>query len=373
MNKHYDNIDDLTLETKIIDQKDGYYAFEDTVFFGAKGGQEADRGTINGQEVLDLKWEGDQLYHRVAGPLDNPILLQVDKETRYINTTVQTALHYLDGFYNDRGMVLIAVGVTPDHQWYELDSDQVTPELLEETEAFMADVISQNIPTTFSYMAGEDYLDEFYQQFDELRLVHLGDYNSQPCGTPHVKHSGQIGSFTILDTESTKQGTKVHFAVYQPAQDLFKKYFRLAKDLSHVLNTSDEETLDRVKDLVANQKELKNQIKQLKKDYFDLKGQALAQEEAGIIDYPIEDRSDLQLLAQAMNRHLHKDKIILSTMGTDLYFAFLSGQGQARTMMDKLKEVYPQAKGGGSPKIVTGSITSLGKDDLKPFFESLLN
>ena len=62
--KNYDDFEKLTCTTKIKDVKDGYYAFDDTVFYGEKGGQLADHGTINGQAVIDLKWDGDTLYHQ---------------------------------------------------------------------------------------------------------------------------------------------------------------------------------------------------------------------------------------------------------------------------------------------------------------------
>ena len=54
-----------------------------------KGGMPSDKGTINGLEVLDLKWDGDTLYHKVNGELSNPIHMEVDLLTRHNNTIVQ--------------------------------------------------------------------------------------------------------------------------------------------------------------------------------------------------------------------------------------------------------------------------------------------
>ena len=47
MNPYYDDFSQLSLTTHIIDQKDDYYAFEATVFYGEKGGMPSDRGWIN--------------------------------------------------------------------------------------------------------------------------------------------------------------------------------------------------------------------------------------------------------------------------------------------------------------------------------------
>ena len=51
---HYDNLLNLSCDTTITTEKDGYYTFKETVFYGEKGGMPGDKGTINGQVVIDL-------------------------------------------------------------------------------------------------------------------------------------------------------------------------------------------------------------------------------------------------------------------------------------------------------------------------------
>ena len=372
MNKHYDNIDELSCQTRISDIQGDYYAFEDTVFFGAKGGQESDQGTINGQEVLDLKWEGDQLYHKVSEPISDPVLMEVNRQTRYINTSVQTTLHYLDGFYNDRGMILIADGIDPRNQWYELDSQDVSWELLHETELFMANVISENVPTTYTYIEGKDYPDPFYQQFDLVRLVHLGQYNSQPCGTPHLNHSGQIGSFTILDAEKTKKGTRVYFAIHRSAQDRFKDYYTIIKDISRLLNTSHQESPQRVQEILQTNKELQKDLKAIKKELMTYQAKELSQDPKVVVKYPLQDRGDLQMLAQSLNQIVTQTKVILSEIDDTVHMAILSPEGQARKLLEKVKDSFPSIKGGGSPKIVTASLHGVQLEDLETGMKSIL-
>ena len=52
MNRNYDDFLKLTLDTRIKTVRDGWYAFEDTVFYGEKGGALADEGEINGQKAV---------------------------------------------------------------------------------------------------------------------------------------------------------------------------------------------------------------------------------------------------------------------------------------------------------------------------------
>ena len=59
MTRIYDDFLNLTLDTRIKNVRDGWYEFEQTVFYGEKGGILPDEGMINGQKVLKLQWEGD--------------------------------------------------------------------------------------------------------------------------------------------------------------------------------------------------------------------------------------------------------------------------------------------------------------------------
>ena len=118
MNKHYDNFKEITLNTTIKEVVDGYYTFEDTIFYGEKGGMLSDKGTINGLKVLELKWDGETLLHKVDGELTNPIEMKVCRRMRYLNTAVQSALHLLDGYYAKLGLYLPSLISWINFSWF---------------------------------------------------------------------------------------------------------------------------------------------------------------------------------------------------------------------------------------------------------------
>lgn len=178
----YDNFERLTCQAQVADQRDDYYAFDQTVFFGAKGAQLADRGTINGQEVVDLKWEGERLWHQVQAPLSGTVEMQVDADTRWVNTAVQTVFHLLDSYFERQGIAMTEDHADPANQWFILGTKQVSPAQLEEAERWVNEIIHQ------------------------VRLVHIGDVSVIPCGTCHVNHTAQLQSFAILGTEKAAGG-----------------------------------------------------------------------------------------------------------------------------------------------------------------------
>lgn len=69
MQGNYDDFWRLETDTTIAEEKDGAYTFEDTVFWGEKGGMPSDRGTINELPITDLTWKDGVLWHRVNGSL----------------------------------------------------------------------------------------------------------------------------------------------------------------------------------------------------------------------------------------------------------------------------------------------------------------
>ena len=58
--------------------KKGRYAFKKTIFYGEKGGMLSNKGTINGFEVLDLKYENNVLYYKVDGTLTNTTRMEAE-------------------------------------------------------------------------------------------------------------------------------------------------------------------------------------------------------------------------------------------------------------------------------------------------------
>lgn len=108
--------------------------------------------------------------------------MQVDADTRWVNTAVQTVFHLLDSYFERQGIAMIEDHADPANQWFILGTKQVSPAQLEEAERWVNEIIHQ------------------------VRLVHIGDVSVIPCGTCHVNHTAQLQSFAILGTEKAAGG-----------------------------------------------------------------------------------------------------------------------------------------------------------------------
>lgn len=369
MNKHYDNFKELELTTKIKEVKEGYYAFEDTIFYGEKGGMLSDKGTINLLEVLDLKWEDDTLYHKVNGELSDPIHMKVDKHTRYVNTTVQSALHLLDGYYENQGLKLVAVGVNENNQWYEVNTKELELNHLENVQLFMNKCIEDHLPTEISYIKGGDYEDEFYAQFDELRIVKFGGINTQPCGTLHVNDTSDIMNFVILDSEKTSRGTRIYFTCNYVTNDTLVEDYKLIKTLAKSASCAKHELVDKVNDLVSSNKKMKKEMEELKKELLAYKADELLVTNETLISYSTNDPNTLRGISQSLMNKVTQNMIIYSEIENMIHLAIISCDNSARNILEAIKEKM-NVTGGGSPKLVTVK-TDAPKEELLSILKEL--
>ena len=358
MNLHYDHYKETVLDTVIKEEKDGYYCFEDTIFYGEKGGMPSDKGTINGLEVLDLKWDGDTLYHKVNGELSNPIHMEVDLFTRHTNTIVQSALHIADGFCVKHNFPLGSIGTNHDNIWYEINTE-VDDKTLDELEQYVRQAILDSIDVEISYVAGKDYGDEHYAHFDTVRIIKIGDYDKQPCGTLHVGNTSEIGSFSILSHEKTSRGTRLHCAIGMTSADYLKEVYDKYRKTAVVINPGKDKLSDVAKTIVENNKALKKELADLKKELLQFQAKAYTSSTDKVITIH-EDSSLLRDIAMALVKEISDDRFLISEKDSSL--AIISHDNKSRDIFNSLKDEL-QLNGGGAPFCVTAS-SKLSHDEL---------
>lgn len=353
MTRVYDDFLNLSCDTKIKTAQDGWYSFEETVFYGEKGGILPDEGTINGQKVLELKWVDDVVYHRVEGELHNPIHMEVNRMTRWCNTSVQSAFHMLDGYYGRLGLHIVAIGVNPDNQWYELDTKELPAGHLEEVQAFMDEQIMNNIKTEISYVKGSDYPDPNYQQYDEVRIVKFGDVDVQPCGTPHVNETKDILGFTILGSAHSGRGTKVFVACGPMVNVKLQEYNALLRKMATSATAGFDELPQKLESLMASNKQLTKEVDELRRELFEYRAAEMLQSGQLVLVCPDADAKALRAMSQAVSARATRDVILVAEADGRTSFTIISPDGNAREILDKLKG-SANVNGGGNPKIVSG-------------------
>ena len=362
MTGHYDDFWRLTTDTKIAQEKDGAYTFEDTVFWGEKGGMPGDTGTINGLPVTDLFWEDGELWHCVDGKLMDPIHMEVDEDTRLTNTAAQSALHLFDGYFHRQGHIMIAVGVHEGNQWFEVDRGEFTEEEMADMQAYINQAIRDAVPLSLEYMKGEEYPDPDYQQLDTVRVVRYGDLDEQPCGTPHLHNTVEIGSFVLLEQEKTTRGVRVHVVIGPAVGRALKEKYDLLRTLERKLKVSEKELVERVSAMLDNERQQKDHIKELEEALAAAKAKTLAASSDSVICLPASDAAMLRNIGQKLVSEEKCSKILLAEKQGGCALVFVSVEGKARDWLALVKDAG-QVRGGGSPQLVNGQ-SALSAEEL---------
>lgn len=350
----YDDYSRTECTTSIQERKDGWYTFKDTVFYGEKGGMPSDSGTINGQKVDGLKWEGETLWHHVeGGELHDPITMKVDFELRYAHTVPQTALHILDSYYHKKGMLITSTGCSEDNEYYDLDVAEISPQDWEETQSYINEAIRKDAPVHFHYVKGANYPDPVYRKFETVRIAEIEGLDEQPCGTPHLNHTGEIGSFVLLDWEHRSKSTvRVYFTAGNVTCWRLLQYHTQLKRLAQILSTGTQELEEKAASVTAANKEYKKQINDLTRALMEYEAKDYASKPEKIIELSGVDSDRLRPLSQALMRVCTDTKILFAANDA-IDFAIVSGEGRAREILEILKPAL-NCSGGGSPKIVSG-------------------
>ena len=329
-----------------------------------------DDGTINGQKVDGLKWEGETLWHHVEGaPLQDPIVMKVDFELRYAHTVPQTALHILDSYYRRKGMLITSTGCCEDNEYYDLDVAEISPRDWQELQDYINEAIRKDAPVHFHYVKGSDYPDPEYRKFETVRIVEIEGLDEQPCGTPHLNHTGEIGSFVLLDWEHRSKSTvRVYFTAGNVTRWRLVQYYKQLNRLAQMLSTSNEDLEEKAAAVTAANKEYKKQINDLTRSLMEHEAKDYAEKPEKVIELTGGDSDRLRPLSQALMR-VCTDTKILYAPNDMIDFAIVSREGRAREILEILKPVL-NCSGGGSPKIVSGR-TSVDLETFKKAVEEL--
>ncbi len=168
------NITDFTatvVSCESVAEKKQYKVLLDaTAFFPEEGGQSADKGTLNGLEVLDVKIKNDFIYHFLPEPLaeGSTVTGHVDWAQRFDFMQQHSGEHIISGLvhkqfgYNNVGFHLSNNEVTLDF------NGDFTTEQLRDIELRANEVIYQNLPVEVSYPSKEELAALTYRSKTEI-------------------------------------------------------------------------------------------------------------------------------------------------------------------------------------------------------------
>lgn len=264
--------------------ENGKYAliFDQTPFYAESGGQEADQGIIEGEnlvaKVLDVQKQKEIYTHIVEiesgleelieGTLLNLTVDPVRREEIAKNHTATHLLHQalkdvLGTHVQQAGSSCGAERLRFDFNHYEA----LTPEELEKVEKAVNERIFMATAVNAEIMSMNDAKSKgatalFGDKYgDEVRVVSIGDYSMELCGGTHISNISKIGIFKIVSEAGVAAGVRrieaqTSYRAYLAVLEMENTMKRVAKNLKVDLQKVEERSEKVVEEVRALSKEV---------------------------------------------------------------------------------------------------------------------
>ncbi len=257
----------------------------ETSFYGESGGQVGDRGIIetargDQMEVKDTQHLTPQItVHRgkvKKGRIQvgDSVYLRVDSNHRRRTMLNHSATHILHSVLReDLGSSVRQAGslVAPDRLRFDFThSGPIPVERLDEIENRVNERIRLDAEVRIEESDYEEAIQKgalafFGEKYgDRVRTVRIGDFSVELCGGTHVHRSGEIGVFKLHAEGGVSAGVRrVEAVTGEGALDLIRSYDRILQEIGELIRSSPDESIEKVKKLLDQQRSMEQEIEQL--------------------------------------------------------------------------------------------------------------
>lgn len=249
---------------------------DDTILYPEGGGQPADRGSLDGLEIVDVQTVEGVIRHYLAAGADPPEpghegRLRLDWTRRFDHMQQHTAQHLLTAVAADRfgwrttsfhlGSERCDIEVAAD----DLGADErrrLEEEVAAEVRAARA-VRSRRVPPAVyeSMEVRTRGLPEGH--VGDVRLVEIEGLDLNTCGGTHLVSTAEIESVKLLDTEPVRSGTRLYWVAGGRVRRLLADHEARSAELRRVLETADEDLADMARLKLDRLGEAERQVRRL--------------------------------------------------------------------------------------------------------------
>ena len=199
-----------------------------TAFYPGGGGQPHDMGTIRAGDrywaVEKVEKRGGEVVHHLTGDAALPtpgetVEGELDWERRYRLMRTHTAMHVLCGtIWRGFGAQVTGGQMYLDHARMDFELDDLNPERIAQIEERANAAIAAGAAVSVHILPREEAfaipdlirtkLNLLPEGIAEVRVVSVGDYDTQADGGTHVADAREVGRIQIVGTRSKGKSNK---------------------------------------------------------------------------------------------------------------------------------------------------------------------
>ncbi len=206
------------VERLILDDRPAL-VLDRTLFYPASGGQPFDTGRIDGAAVVEVAIrESDQaVLHLLAQAINiNKVKCEIDWPRRFDHMQQHTGQHILSqAFLRAANAETVSFHLGSDSVTIDLNVERLSPAALDEAEEIANEAVISNLPVRAWFPTPDELallsLRKTPDVDGPLRVVAIGEFDTNACGGTHVANTGEVGLIKILKLEREKKGTRVEF------------------------------------------------------------------------------------------------------------------------------------------------------------------
>ena len=369
-----------------------------TPFYGESGGQVGDAGILESSNaklaVLDtIKPSPDLFVHKckvIEGEITpfTTVKAQIDSNRRNSIAMSHTATHLLhSGLRNILGThvgqagSLVQVGrLRFDFNHYEA----VSSEQLRDIEIYVNEKIRCNDTLAINEMTLDQAKDKGALAFfgdkygDIVRVVQAGKYSVELCGGTHVEVTGELGFVKLVSESSIAAGVRrVEALTGNTAVTTIQNDNTLITDVANLLKTPKTGLTERIEQLLQEQRELEQQVQQLKSKNALSNIDALVEGATLVNGVKVvssslknSDRNSLRQLIDRLKNQLKSGVVVLASVtGDEVAFVvgvtadLVKNRGlHAGKIMQSIAQLA-DGRGGGRPELAQGGGKNPSKVD----------
>lgn len=385
-------VDDVAVE-KVSAHTTCWIVTKKSPFYVACGGQVNDQGwiTVAGHKasILDLKKIGDAIAVQVTVPNDckvgQTVNLQVNEFTRLHTMKNHTATHLLQAALQKLfGKTVKQAGSIVMSEYLRFDYTHhkpLTSDEIKSVEDLVNQKIWENIPveiknTTYKNAVAQGVIAFFGDKYnpDSVRAITVGDFSAELCGGTHVRATGDIGMFKIVEDVALAAGQRriVALTGYKALEE-FQQDFGIVKKLGQDFKIKADQIFTTVDVWQAKLKEQQKEISALKLELMKHQVPAWLQQVVMIGEIPslvlsVKDASidDMRIAVQELQKQQPGFYVLFSVIdGKTAFVASIAKVFADTIVFAELKTWLSQEhglQGGGNNIMMQGGGPAVATD-----------
>lgn len=213
---------------KVIQVDGNHIILDQTAFNPRGGGLVSDLGALGGSSISEVIKENEEVIHLVNDggrfKVGETVHGVIDWDRRYKIMKMHTTAHILCAIVNrETGALITGNQINPDESRIDFSLNEFDREKLSSYTEMANDVVNRGIDIKTYFMKREDALatpglvklaNAMPPSVSELRIVQIGDVDTQADGGVHVANTREIGEIVVQRAENKgKSNRRLYFSL----------------------------------------------------------------------------------------------------------------------------------------------------------------